>query len=173
MRVYIVWVKGKKVTFKILQAESFAGISQDGLSREVLAKCSPTLNSLASSMCFSCDFFTRTFTHELLASREIALIFIACFILHQLNTKPNIIKSQKIQGTKLMKLQHFLSWNKVNIKHSCKSQLYRRDWAQWIHHLWLKLLKVSWMQENCKRKTMVIFLNDFAQVFFGFICFSF
>ena len=27
MRVYIVWMKGKKVTFKILQAESFVGTS--------------------------------------------------------------------------------------------------------------------------------------------------
>ena len=45
--------------------------------------------------------------------------------LHQLNTKPNTIKSHKIQGTKLKQLQHFLLWNKTNIKHSCKSQLYR------------------------------------------------
>ena len=44
--------------------------------------------------------------------------------LHQLNTKPNTIKSHKIQGNKLKKLQHFLSWNKANIKYSCKSQLY-------------------------------------------------
>ena len=44
--------------------------------------------------------------------------------LHQLNTKPNIIKSYKIQGTKLKQLQHFLSWNKAKIKHRCKSQLY-------------------------------------------------
>ena len=44
--------------------------------------------------------------------------------LHQLNTKPNTIKSHKIQGTTLKQLQHFLSWNKANIKHSCKSQLY-------------------------------------------------
>ena len=50
--------------------------------------------------------------------------FISCLILHQLNTKPNTIKSHKIQGTKLMQLQHFMSWNKANIKHSCKSQLY-------------------------------------------------
>ena len=47
-----------------------------------------------------------------------------CSILHQLNTKPNIIKTHKIQGIKLKQLQHFLSWNKANIKHSCKSQLY-------------------------------------------------
>ena len=37
----------------------------------------------------------------------------------------NIIKFHKIQENKLMQLQHFLSWNKVNIKHSCKSQLYK------------------------------------------------
>ena len=51
------------------------------------------------------------------------------FSLHQLNTKPNTIKSHKIKGTKLKQLQNFLSWNKVNIKHSCKSQLYIIDVA--------------------------------------------
>ena len=51
------------------------------------------------------------------ASHEIALIFIVCLILHQLNTKPNTIKSYKIQGKILLQLQHFLSWNKANIKH--------------------------------------------------------
>ena len=35
-----------------------------------------------------------------------------------------MIKSHKIQGTKLKQLQHFLSQNKANIKHSCKSQLH-------------------------------------------------
>ena len=43
---------------------------------------------------------------------------------YQLNTKSNTIKSHKIQGTRLKQIQHFLSWNKANIKHSCKSQLY-------------------------------------------------
>ena len=38
IRVHIVWVKGKKVTLKILKAESFEGTSRDGLSREVLMK---------------------------------------------------------------------------------------------------------------------------------------
>ena len=38
MRVYIVWVKGKKVTLKIIQTERFASISQEGLTRETLAK---------------------------------------------------------------------------------------------------------------------------------------
>ena len=47
-----------------------------------------------------------------------------CSILHQLNTKPNTIKFHKIQGTKLKQIKHFLSWNKANIKRSCKSQLY-------------------------------------------------
>ena len=58
------------------------------------------------------------------ASREIHLLFNSCSILHQLNTKPNTIKSHKIPGTKLKQLQHFLSWNKANIKHNCKSQPY-------------------------------------------------
>ena len=40
MRVNIVWVKGKKVVFKMLQVEHFAGTLQDGLSRETLMKCS-------------------------------------------------------------------------------------------------------------------------------------
>ena len=44
--------------------------------------------------------------------------------LHQLNSKPNTIKSHKVQGYKLKQLQHFLLWNKTNTKHSCKSQLY-------------------------------------------------
>ena len=32
-----------------------------------------------------------------------------------------------MQGKKLKQLQHFLSWNKTNIKHSCKSQLYKNE----------------------------------------------
>ena len=39
-----------------------------------------------------------------------------------------------MQGTKLKQLQHFLSWNKANIKHSCKSQLYNLP-------LWLFMTK--------------------------------
>ena len=68
MRVYIVWVKSKKVTLKILQAESFTGTSRDGLSREALEKYSLALDFLASSMCFSCGLFAGTFTRELFAS---------------------------------------------------------------------------------------------------------
>ena len=29
-----------------------------------------------------------------------------------------------------MQLQHFLSWNKVNIKYGCKLQLYIHKWRQ-------------------------------------------
>ena len=118
-------MKGKKVTLKILQSECFIGTSRYSLSREALTKCSLTLDSLASSVCFSCALFVGTLLANFLqANHETALIFNSCSILHQLNTKLNTIKSHKIQGTKLKQSQHFLSWNKANIKHSCKSQLY-------------------------------------------------
>ena len=107
MRVYIVWVNGKKVTLKILKVESFAGTLGDGLSREVFEKCSLTLDSSTSSMCFSCALFVGNFLVNFLrASRETVLIFISCSIFHQLNTKLNTIKSHKLQGNKLMQLQH-------------------------------------------------------------------
>ena len=51
-----------------LKAENFAGTLRDGFSREVLAKCNLTLDSSASSLCFSRDLFAGTFTRELLAS---------------------------------------------------------------------------------------------------------
>ena len=51
--------------------------------------------------------------------------FNSCSILHQLNTKPNTIKSHKIQGINLIQLQYFFSINKADIKYSCKSQLYK------------------------------------------------
>ena len=39
MRVYIVWMKGNKVTLKKnLQAKCFATTSQEGLTRQTLAK---------------------------------------------------------------------------------------------------------------------------------------
>ena len=70
MRVYIVWVKGKKVTLKILQAKCFVGTSRDGLSHEALTKCSLALDSSASIICFSRALFVGTFTRELLASQS-------------------------------------------------------------------------------------------------------
>ena len=49
MRVYIVLVKGMKVTLKNLQVKNFAGTLQDGLSHEVLAKYNLDLDFSASS----------------------------------------------------------------------------------------------------------------------------
>ena len=94
MMVYIVQVKGKKVTLKILQAKCLVGTLRDGLSREVLTKCSLALDSSTSNMCFSREPLLANF---LQASCEIALIFISSLILHQFNTKPNTSKSHKIQ----------------------------------------------------------------------------
>ena len=111
MRIYIVWVKGKKVTLKNPPSREFRGY----LARMPYPR--DTREILQAGMTFSRVSFWWAF-------REIHLFFNSCSILHQSNTKPNTIKSHKIQETKLKQLQHFLSWNKANIKHSCKSQLY-------------------------------------------------
>ena len=95
-------MKGKKVTLKILQAESFKGTLRDGLSCKVLVKYSLALDSSTSNMCFSHALFAGTFLVNFVrASYEIALIFISCSILHQFNTKPNTIKFHKIQENNL------------------------------------------------------------------------
>ena len=57
MRVYIVWVKSKKVTLKILQVESFTAISRVGPSRKTLVKLTVWHDSSPSNMCFSRGFF--------------------------------------------------------------------------------------------------------------------
>ena len=107
MRVYIVWIKGKKVTLKNPPGREF---------REYLAKrpylrdtyeilqagMTLQLPTCASHVALLQVSFSR-------ASHEIHLFFNLCLILHQLNTKPNTIKSYKIQGTKLKQIQHFLS----------------------------------------------------------------
>ena len=49
MRIYIVQVNGKKVTLKILQAESFVDISRDGFSRKVLTNLTTQHDSSAFS----------------------------------------------------------------------------------------------------------------------------
>ena len=70
MRVNIVWMKGKKVTLKILQEKSFTGTPQVDPSRETLAKLTTWHDSSTFSMCFSRALFTGTFTHELLTSQS-------------------------------------------------------------------------------------------------------
>ena len=118
MKVYIIWVKGKKVTLKIFKAESFTGWPFLRNTRKT--------NSLARLFNFQHVLLTWLFCRQ--ASRKTLTKSTCssntCLILHQLNTKPNTIKSHKIQGTKLKQLQCFLSQNKANIKHNCKSQLY-------------------------------------------------
>ena len=126
MRVYIVWVKGKKVTLKNPPSRMFHDYlmgrpyPQDTRKNDSLARLF-SFQSCAPHMPFSQKPFSRT-SHELVAKYIDLQLNLS---LHQLNTKPNTIKSYKIQGTKLKQLQHFLSWNKANIKHSCKSQLYK------------------------------------------------
>ena len=121
MSVYIVWVKGKKVTLKNPQGRIFydylAGrpYLRDIHKNDSLARLF-SFQSCASHVPF-CGLASRKF---LAKSTDLQI----SLSLHQLNTKPNTIKSHKIQGTKLEQLQHFLLWNKANIKHSCKSQHY-------------------------------------------------
>ena len=55
MRVYIVWVKGKKVTLKNLLGKMFC--SRVGLSCETLAKLTTWHDFSTSSICFSCALF--------------------------------------------------------------------------------------------------------------------
>ena len=111
IRIYIVWVKDKKITLKNPPSREFCGY----LARRPYLR--DTREILQAGMTFLQVSFSRAF-------REFHLFFNSCSILHQPNTKPNTIKSHKIQEIKLKQLQHFLSWNKANIKHSCKSQLY-------------------------------------------------
>ena len=75
MRVYIVWVKGKKVTLKMFYAKRFVSILWEGLTRETLVKFSRLVDSLASNMCFSRALFTGTLLMSYSrANHETALI---------------------------------------------------------------------------------------------------
>ena len=58
VRVYIVWVKDKKITLKIHRVESFASISRVGPFRETLTKLTAQHDFSASSMYFSHGSFT-------------------------------------------------------------------------------------------------------------------
>ena len=118
MKVYIVWMKGKKGTLKHLLGRMF----REYLVGRPYWRDTHEIDSLTQLFSFqSCA--PRMALSQVSFSWN-PLILHWSLILHQLNTKPNIIKSYKIQGSKLKQLQHFLSWNKANIKYSCKSQLY-------------------------------------------------
>ena len=125
IRVYIVWVKGKKVTRKNPLGRMFhdylAGrpYSLDTRENNSLVRLF-NFQSCAPHMPFSRKLFLWT-SWELVAKYTDLQLSLS---LYQLNTKLNTIKSHKIQRTKLKQLQHFFSWNEANIKYSCKSQLY-------------------------------------------------
>ena len=118
MRVYIVWVKGKKVTLKKPPGRMF----RDCLVGRLYPRDTRENDSLARLFSFQ-PCAPHVALSRLSFSRN-PLILHLSLSLHQLNTKLNTIKSHKVQGYKLKQLQHFLSRNKANINHSCKSQLY-------------------------------------------------
>ena len=126
MKVYIVWVKGREVTFKNPPGREFHGY----LAGRPYPRNTCKIDSLARLFIFQSCASHMPFSREPLSQTSRELVtkcpdLHLSLSLHQLNTKPNTIKSHKIQGTKLKQLQHFLSWNKANIKHSCKPQLYK------------------------------------------------
>ena len=128
-------MKGKKVTLENPLSKMFCDYltgkpyPRDTRENDSLAQLF-NFQSCAPHMPFSQESFSQT-SRKLLAKctdPQLSLSF------HQLNTKPNTIKSHKIQGTKLKQLQHFLSWNKANIKYNCKLQLY-----SYLHFLFARL----------------------------------
>ena len=118
MRVYIVWVKGMKVSLKNPPGRMF----HDCLAGRPYPRDIHENNSLA--WLFSFQPCAPHVTLSRLSFSRNPLILHLSLSLHQLNTKTNTIKSHKVQGYKLKQLQYFLSWNKANIKHNCKSQFY-------------------------------------------------
>ena len=118
IRVYIVWVKGMKVTLKNPLGRMFC----DYLAGRPYMRDIRETNNLAWLFSFqSCA--SHVATSQVSFSWN-PLYLQLSLSLHQLNTKPNTKKSHKIQGIKLKQLQHFLSWNKPTLKYNCKSQLY-------------------------------------------------
>ena len=119
MKVYIVWVKNKKITYKNPPSRMF----HDYLAERPYPWDTRETDNLAQFFNFqSCASHMAT---SRVSFSQNPLDLQLSLSLHHLNTKPNTIKSHKIQGNKLKQLQHFLSWNKANIKHNYKSQLYR------------------------------------------------
>ena len=110
MRVYIVWVKGKKVTLKNLPSRMFCDYlmgrpyPRDTRENDSLAWLF-SFQSYAPHMPFLWEPFSQTSRKLVVKCTDLQL----SLSLHQLNTKSNTIKSHKIQGTKLKQLQHFLS----------------------------------------------------------------
>ena len=159
MRVYITWVKGKQVTLKKTPSRKFrdylAGrpYPRDTRENDSLARLF-NLQICAPHMPFSRKLFLRTSLELIAKCTDLQL----SLSLHQLNTKPNTIKSHKIQWKKLKQLRHFLSWNKATIKHSCKSKLYRNCFCSitllWISLIPLWIFKWDFFYWKKKKKTI-------------------
>ena len=105
MRIYIVWVKGKKVTLKNPPSRKSHGY----LMRRPYPRNTHKIDSLswlfsfqscASHMPFLQEPFLRTSRKLVAKCIDLQL----SLSLHQLNTKPNTIKSHKIQEIKLKQL---------------------------------------------------------------------
>ena len=95
MRVYIVWVKGKKVTLKNPSGKMF----HDYLARRPYPRDTRETDNLARLFSFqSCASPMATSRVSFLRN---PLDLQLSLSLHQLNTKPNTIKSYKIQRNKL------------------------------------------------------------------------
>ena len=99
--VYIIWVKGKKVTLKNPPGRKSRGYlvrrpyPQNTCEIESLVRLF-NFQSCASHMPFLREPYLRTSCKLVAKCTELHL----SSSLHQLNTKPNTIKSDKIQGTK-------------------------------------------------------------------------
>ena len=136
MRVYIVWVKGKQVTLKNPSSRESRGYLagrpylQDTCKIDSLARLF-SFQSCSSHVPFSREPFSWT-SHKLVAKCTDLQLSLS---LYQLNTKPNTIKSHKIQETKLKQLQHFLSWNKANI-----NIVVNHNFTKPFKHLYSKLI---------------------------------
>ena len=108
MRLYIVRMKGKKVTLRNPLGRMFrdylAGkpYSRDTRKTNSLARLF-NFQSCASHMPFSREPFSQTSCELIVKCTDLQL----SLSLHQLNTKLNTIKSHKVQGYKLKQLQHF------------------------------------------------------------------
>ena len=109
IRVYIVWLKGKKVTLKNPPGRMFrdylVGMPYSRNTRETdsLARLF-SFQSCASHMATSRVSFSRN-----------PLDFQLSLSLHQLNTKPNIIKSHKNTMKQIYAITTLLSWNKPTL----------------------------------------------------------
>ena len=101
MRVYIVWGKGKEFTHKNPPGRMFRDcLAGRPYPQDTREKTAWHDFSASSHVLLTCPFHGNP-SHGLVAK---CIDLQLSLSLHQLNTKPNTIKSHKIQGTKLEQL---------------------------------------------------------------------